>query len=140
MNIEQLAQREAENLLRYCDPIELERLDFDMLDGNSINEFCFYGQITGNPDSQRAIEIICSSSDKVICNDIENDGKVVSSKQLKTFHDNYDSGLSITDSGRILDYRQRTLSYISPLEAYTPSEDHPERKHRIENIRNWLNM
>ncbi len=140
MNIEQLAQREAENLLRNCDPIELERLDFETLDGNSIDEFCFYGQITGNPDSQRAIELICNSSAKIICNDIENDGKVVSSKELKIFSDNYNNGISITDSGRIIDYQQRTLSFISPLEAYTPSEDHPEREHRISRIREWLNM
>jgi hypothetical protein len=140
MNIRRLAQREAEHVLRHCHPVELERLDFETLDGNSTEAFCFYGQLTGDPDSHRAIELICQSTNKVICNDVVNDGKIVPVDELKVFLDSYDDVLAVKEGGTIIDFLQRSLYYVSPVEAYLPSEDHPERENRIAEIRQWLSM
>ncbi len=140
MNIRQLAQREAEHVLRHCHPVELERLNFELLDGNSTEACCFYGQLTGDPDSLRAIELICQSTDKVICNDVENDGKIVPVSELKVFIDSYDKGLVVTESGRLVIFSMRTMSFISPLEAYVPTEENPEREQRIADIRKWVSM
>jgi len=138
MTIIHLAKKEAEHLLRVCEPIELQRLDLDLLDGNSTDQLCLYGMLTGNPDSKRAIEIICQCTGKVICNDIENDGKAVPVDELKAFLKDYDDGIRIIETGRIIDYSKRSLYFVSPLEVYVPSEDHPERDKRIAQIRSWL--
>lgn len=140
MNIRRLAQKEAEHVLRHCHPEELERLDFETLDGNSTDAFCFYGQLTGDPDSRRAIELICQSTNKVICNDVFNDGEIAPVSELKVFLDSYDKGLFVKEDGILLDFSQRSLYFVSPLEAYLPSEDHPQREERIADIRKWLSM
>lgn len=54
--LKQLVIAEATALRQHATKEELQRLDFTWLDPQSI-AYCIYGQMTGNCDSERAIEL-----------------------------------------------------------------------------------
>jgi len=138
MNLTQLAQKEAERLRETCEPIELERLDFDTLNGNSIDHDCLYGQLTGHPDSYRAMQLIMHSAPVIVCNDVENDGKLTDVKFLAPFIENYSNGIFVSRNGILIDPMQRSIYFVSPLELFVPGTRDPDRKERIREIQSWF--
>lgn len=50
-------RQEADNIKKYATKEEISRLDFKSLDPKKIDR-CIYGQMTGNCDNERAVELI----------------------------------------------------------------------------------
>jgi hypothetical protein len=151
-----LAMGEAYRLRSFLSPAEIYRIDFNTLDSSNTKGLCFYGQLTGNPDGERAIQLISLSTPKVITNDSLNARTIVDVKnlielsQIKKPVEFYSHERLLDLSNKSLDNDRdekviinpdlRTLYYISPLEAYSPSLKDPLRDTKIAQIKQWLDI
>ncbi|MEK6879624.1 MAG: hypothetical protein AABY22_08460 [Nanoarchaeota archaeon] len=84
--LKELVIQEANNLKKYAAKIEIERLDFEILNPSSYSK-CIYGQLTGDCFSQRAENLIKSCCTKIY----KNSYTVGSLSNLKEIHDDIET-------------------------------------------------
>lgn len=117
--MEELVIKEATNLKKHATSAELNKLNFDELNGN--NKFrCVYGLMTGNCLSERSLELIRKCATKVYKTDPTN-----MSIFNNTLNGNPKSIEGVTN-------RNRLYNYTSPIEnllnKYKPSQHIKSKK------------
>ena len=107
--------QEAKNIKQHATPEEISRLDFETLDPTKLKS-CIYGQMTGNCDSYRGIELIEKCAIRFVRDSsisyirIEGFERIQEHISGATVHDLYNKRPSRFDRGDV--------SHYSTIESY----------------------
>ncbi len=101
--LEELVIEEAINLKKYAKKEELDKLDYDNLDGDCAYK-CIYGQMTGDCESNRAYNLIKKCAIKVY--------------NVTSDEDRIETSVLNGKPKNLKNYSDRLEHYISPIERF----------------------